>query len=275
MGICAKLMAAVVLLAGVAHADSVLYSQDFDAAGQAALIAAGAGGTASAPTGWTMRVNNANATNSLIVSDGSTVWGGAYAGYYATADSQDFALGYYPSSTGANNYIVFNYVAGSDIQNVNGSFDMELAWSRYDSGTARTGGFNNGFRYQINHPAIDARGYAWGTLLAGGLTASNANVASAADWLTDAEQDAMGLSRRNVQFSIPEALQAGDTLTLVWFGDYSSGSLRNMLVGVDNFELRGTSAAVVPLPAAAWAGAALLGGMGGVGALRRRLARRA
>ena len=69
---------------------SLLYSQDFDAAGQAALAAVGPGGPPDTlgfapPAGWEVWANTANVPL-LHVSDGtSTVWGGVYTGYYATA----------------------------------------------------------------------------------------------------------------------------------------------------------------------------------------------
>lgn len=64
---------------------TLLYSQDFDAAGQNALATVGAGNTFAPPAGWAVAANSANQPQ-LVVSDGtSAVWGGVYTGYYATA----------------------------------------------------------------------------------------------------------------------------------------------------------------------------------------------
>lgn len=223
---------------------TMLYTQNFDTAGQTALIAQGPGGKAVAPTGWQIWANNADTASALTVSDGSSaVWGGNYTGYYASADGQDFSLGIHKSSTGAFNAISFTYTAASEVTHISGSFDIEAPWSRYTGATARSASFNNGFRYAVNTSANNGtRGYAWGTPLTGGLTVNNAQVDSAASWFTDDQMDQTGLSIRHVTFDIPNlTLSAGQSLTLAWFSDYNGGgaNYKNMLIGVDNFSLQG------------------------------------
>lgn len=241
----------------------LIYSQNFDAAGQTALIANGAGSKAAAPAGWQVWANNADVTNTLTISDGSSsVWGGVYTGYYATANGQDFSLGIYKSSIGAFNAISFTYTATREVTNLSGSFDIEAPWSRYASTTARSASFNNGFRYAVDTSARNGtRGYSWGTPLTGGLSVNNAQVTDAAIWYDDSKMDQTGLSKRHITFDIPNlTLNPGQNLTLAWFSDYDGGgsSYKNMLIGVDNFSLSG---AMQGVPEPATLSLILLGGL--------------
>jgi hypothetical protein len=61
----------------------------------------------------------------------------------------------------------------------------------------------------------------------------NSTIGSAATWLTDAH----GVTK-HFDFSISGlTLDAGQTLTLVWFSDYSPSGNKNINFGIDNFKL--------------------------------------
>lgn len=256
------IVSTAVLLCGSASA-ATLYDQNFDAAGQSAAGNApvnSAPGTCPAatcsvfgatPAGWTVVANGSDKSASLTVGgdnlawkSGASEWGGVSTGYYATKSGSDYSLGYYASAIGQTNYLRFIFTATAPTTDIAGSFDVEVPWSRFDGATSRTQGFNNGFRYAKNHTAFDARGYAWGTqLISGGnLLFSNSQLDASEDerWLDDAEMTA-NLLRKNYTFQLTGVeLLPGDTLTFIWAGDYSSGSAKNLLVSVDNFQLTGT-----------------------------------
>lgn len=268
-------LAAALFLPWVGSAEAtVLYSQNFDAAGQAALAAVGAGKTAAAPTGWSVLDNNSNVASKLTVSDGkSTTSGSTVTGYYATGDAKDYSLALYNSSSGKKNLIMFTYTATTALTGIHGSFDFESPWSYNYKSTARTGAFDNGFRYAVNSVVFPptVNGSAWGSLLVSGLSVSNAKLTSssnAKDWFTDAEMDSFGLAKRNQTFTISGlSLKAGDSLTFGWFDDSTSGSDKYMMIAVDNFVLEGTDppAATAPVPES---GTLLLLGSGLVGLAR-------
>jgi hypothetical protein len=244
-------VASASLLLGVGLAAATpLYVQNFDAAGQAALAAKGAGKAgAAAPTGWTVLDNSLNVTNNLTVSNGNNTQSpvSSATGFYATGNAIDYSLALYNSSSGKKNLIMFTYTATSIVTDIHGSFDFESPWSYNYKSTIRTGAFDNGFRYGVNNTTFPptVNGSAWGSLLVSGLSVTNTKLTSssnAKDWFTDAEMDTFGLSKRNQTFSISGlTLKAGDSLTFGWFDDSTSGTDKYMMIAVDNFILEGTN----------------------------------
>jgi hypothetical protein len=243
---------------------SLLYSQDFNAVGQAALVNPGAGNSTALGTilpGWSARANNAPQTTAIIAN--GTVGGNGIGAYLATGDGFDFNLSVYNNSAGKKNYITYTYTATSTVSGLVGSFDFEAAWSKWDSSKPRTGGFEVPLTYSLN-------GGTPFTVSDVSFPVSNAMVSEASDvatWLTDARMDPLGLSTRNVSFSLPEDLthNAGDTITFTWSQLTTSGD-KNIAEGIDNFRL-GDNNSFVPLPASAM----LLGtGLFGLGLLGRR-----
>ena len=90
----------------------VLYGQDFDAAGQAALAQYGEGNSgAAAPPGWVIVANNANVTANLVVSGGSQPTAPATTGYYGTGNALDYSLDLYKSNNTPTFYILFTHTA--------------------------------------------------------------------------------------------------------------------------------------------------------------------
>ena len=95
----------------------------------------------------------------------------------------------------------------------------------------------------------------------------NSTIGSAATWLMDAQ----GVTK-HFDFSISGlTLDAGQTLTLVWFSDYSPSGNKNINFGIDNFKLGDNNSldgAPVPIPGTVWlVGSGLLGLLG----IRRKI----
>lgn len=206
-----------------------LYSNDFDSLGQTAFSSVGIDGAASLPAGWTVMANNSNVSD-LMVTDGS---GGGYSegGYFATGDGSDYSLGFYRSA-GGESKITFTYSATVLTSDINGSFDMEIPWTRY-ANKPRTGGFADGLKYSIN-------GSSYTSVWSGSKLDDSQS--TAVDWFTDSEMDAKNLALRNISFSLDGVvLQPGDTLKLAWIDSYNSGGSvhKNMLTSIDNFQLNG------------------------------------
>lgn len=236
-------MSLVFCLPGVAIG-TTLYTQNFDAVGQAALISPGAGNSLAIGTilpGWSVTANNASRAN-VVVAHG-TIGGNGVGAYLATGDGTDFDLSSYQNSAGQKNFITYTYTATSTVRNITGSFDYESAWTRYAKTTPRTAGFEVGMTYQVNAGAATA------TNPADTWQVSNSNVTLASDvttWLTDARMDVLGLSSRNIGFSLPGVtLKPGDQVTFQWLQLSAAGD-KHMAQGIDNFTLHGTTA--IPLP---------------------------
>ena len=259
--------------AGNASAADIIYAQDFDAAGAAARAAIDAGkanGNAAAPAGWQVMANGAVVTDKLLVGGDASVWGGSASGYYAAAvGSNDYSLGFYASNNTAIYEMACTFTADRTTSDIGGSFDFEVPWSRENGSKARVGQFDYGVRYSVNDNLFNSPTRGYDMPFAGVKpSVSNALVTSEtqARWLSDAEMDGLGLSRRNVSFSLPDSvvLEPGDTLTLLFSSDYSGPSTsKGMLNSVDNFRLT----AVVPEPATL-----ALAGCAGLTLLRRRRA---
>ena len=236
-------LSAVFCLPGMAMG-TTLYTQNFDAVGQAALISPGAGNTAAISTvlpGWSVTANNTNQLD-VFVANG-TVGGNAVGAYLATGDGTDFGLSSYQNNVNRQNFITYTYTATGTVSNITGSFDYESAWTRWASNNPRTAGFEVGMTYRVNAGAATA------TTPANSWQVSNANVTLASDlktWLTDARMDALGLSSRHLSFSITGVtLNPGDQVTFQWLQLTTAGD-RNMAQGIDNFTLNGTTTAPLP-----------------------------
>ncbi len=238
---------------------AIIYTQNFDAVGQAALINQGAGNSVAIGTilpGWSVTTNNTSQAN-VVVANG-TVGGNGAGAYLATGDGTDFGLSSYQNGAGQNNFITYTYTATSILSNITGTFDYESTWTRYDSTKPRTAGFEVGMTYQVNAGAPTS------TTPANTWQVSNSNVTLPSEvttWLTDDRMDALGLSNRNISFSLlGVTLKPGDQITFRWLQLDTAGD-KNMAQGIDNFTLNGTTAAPIP-PSVLLLGSGLLGLLG-------------
>jgi hypothetical protein len=253
---------------------TLIYSQNFDTVGQAALTSPGAGNSAAIGTvlpGWAVTANNANQANVVIAN--STTWGGGVGAYLATGNGTDFSLSSYQTGAGAVTFITYTFVnsGATTLTDLVGSFDYESGWSRFNSTASRTAGFEVGMTYVVTPPG----GPSVASTPANTWHVSNSQITLAADvttWLTDARMDALGLSSRNLSFALTGVtLDPGDSLTLKWEQSVYSGD-KNMAQGIDNFKLGDNNSLA---PAATPDGGTtlvLLGGaLAGLGVLRRKI----
>ncbi|MCX6878330.1 MAG: VPDSG-CTERM sorting domain-containing protein [Verrucomicrobia bacterium] len=253
---------------------TLIYSQNFDTVGQAALTSPGAGNSAAIGTvlpGWAVTANNANQAN-VVIGNGATGGYGVGA-YLATGNGTDFSLSSYQTGAGAVTFITYTFVnsGATTLTDLVGSFDYESGWSRSNFASLRTAGFEVGMTYVVTppggSPVSSTPGNTWHV--------DNSKITLAADvttWLTDARMDVLGLSDRDKTFTLPGVtLAPGASLTLKWAQSVYAGD-KNMAQGIDNFKLGDNNSLA---PAATPDGGTtlvLLGGaLTGLGALRRKI----
>ncbi len=236
-------LGAFICLPGTAMGDT-LYSQNFDAVGQAALISPGYGNTVSLRSvlpGWSTIVNNAAVTSCSIGniyqagSDGNWIArDGAFLPWLYRQEYQDFSLSIYNTRAGSVNNIAFTYTATGTVSNITGVFDYVSVFSLYTNVTEdskrRTGGFENGLSYSINGgSAIALPGTSYQVV--------NNNIGG--NWDEVEHMDSIGFTVRNILFSLTNVtLKPGDTVAFKWDQDVTAGDYE-ISEGIDNFNLSG------------------------------------
>jgi hypothetical protein len=241
--------------ASLAQVNTVLVSQNFDGSTASVLAA-----------GWTATATRHPADpacpgNGIINANAGT-FGGNSCGYHTPANNGDRSLGYYQTDNKdtATIHLVFKNNLGT-ITNINGTFDLESNWSRFDASTVRSAqlrGQSKGNDVALSYDIGNQNGVLLTPAQVLPLTNNLVNNTLAQTWLSDAQMDSLSLARRNIAFNLG-ATQLGvcESLELTWHGDANLNGEQEMQVNLDNFVLNGT---ITPAPAnlvrvnPAWAG---------------------
>lgn len=222
---------------GAAYSYRPGLAEDFDDMGLAGRVAPGDGND----TYWSAVGNSTEYALNLSLAVATDLYPSASA-WNARGAMTDRHLGVYKTANGENARLVarFRNDTGSTLRTLELYYDLECAWSRFTSTSLRRAALA---------ASISSNATTWVALPAAfSAAATNANASvPAQQWMSDAEMDAWGMSRRNLggtvdltqapYFTVP----TGGTFYVRWDASGGSASTKQINVGVDN--LRGPAGA--------------------------------